>query len=394
MGVSFQFGKLNIFAGNKMKTHMKIYRITVLMALLVAGFSSCKKDDDEEPPSTSYETNRPPESGAYFVGQQANADQTNFYAAWTTDFETYHAFTDQFDNVGSVVVNGNMVMIAEWQDQATALYYIHFASLDNLSDFTTIESIYSPELMAIANGTVVTYSGTFSRTGYCRTGQGETTVTWTSEPADHTISSLKVFDGEVLGKANVAGNSSYVYFTENGTQPNFNTPGYIATSYESIDSETWALNAASWATISSNDWANGIWNVGVLNTITDGNSTSIPGNFMAGNNVMQRVGGEYRVYGYIEEDDGQNITRHACVNISSQQGAANTWTTSLLAEIPEGDAYSIPFSSSTITVLHYQEQTMNEPDYYSSSDGIHFTKWTNPERIANYQLFGSPMMVR
>lgn len=376
--------KFQLSTKNYILLKILIMKQLLFGAIAVLMFSvSCKKENDDESKSPSYNTNPPPSNGPYFVGQSPSQNQTNYFATWTTDFTDYFNFTDEFKNVSKVNVDDNTLIITENQDQSTALYFIRLAPIDDMSSFTKISSIYYPDVITVLNGSVVAYSSAFHRIGICKTSQGETEITWTEISQANEILDLKVINGEILGKAYISGSSAYVHITDDGESTNFNVPGFEATNYEYIDGKTWGLNSNSWGTISSNDWANGTWDTGNFVDFVDGNTTSISGVFQSNGYPIQVVNGEMRIYGFIVEDDGSSITNHACVNISKDAG--QNWTTHLMTTIPEGSAYTIRHYSDNISILFYQEQSMNNPDIYSSSDGINFEKWEDNARISEFE---------
>ena len=379
---------------------MKKLLIGTLVLSNLFIFSSCKKDSDDDDETgggtKEFTINVPPTNSDYYIGNKSNSAYTKSYASWTTDFSTYTQFTDEFSNVASVYVDNDTVIIVGNQDAASAKYFIYFTSINDLKNFKKVESIYSPSLVSVINASVVTYNSTFNQTGYCRTKLGETAVTWNALPSGHTISSMKVVNNEILGKATVNGVDTYLRILDDGLSKNFNAfdvGNFNPSTLDYFDNKTWGLSPESWGSITTNDLANGTWTKGTFSSFIDGNTTDTVGTFRTTNSPIQMLATEWRIYGTIESTyDG---THYPCVNVSTDNGG--TWATSFLVGMNKySNNTSFPeiiLSSTGITIIDTQTSSDNPPGIYSASDGINFSIMT-ASQLADYNLLGNKTYVR
>ena len=350
--------------------------ISYILLLIISCDGADKKSDDDKKEIT---INLAP-SGDYYIGVKDGEFTHESQPFWTTDFVNYTQLTNQFDGgISKLWLNNDTIVFLEFQSPTTAKYNLSFGSMSNLKNLTTITSIYNVSYAAVINGVVVAYSE-FGHVGYCLAGNSE--IAWQSRLPDGTTINgpFRVSRGEMIAAARINGLDGYAKSTNNGVTWSFNTVAYGNGDIELIGTKSWSLSATSWGYIESNDFANGTWTTDTFNENLEGNTTSINGQFKTTSDKMLMFPNDWRIYGYIEKDSNQTLYHYPAVNKSTDDG--KTWVTSLLTGgFPKPDKIQGQvYATSTLTVLEYQENLMPQPEYYSSTDGIAFTKMsTDPD---------------
>jgi hypothetical protein len=371
----------------------RIISSLIFSALLLIFSCESGSENSSSDGKVDIKINKPP-SGDYYIGVSYGEFTRDNQPVFTTDFETYTQITNQFTNgISSLWLDNDTLVVAEFQDSETAKYSIFFASVDDLEHFTTVTSIYRVSYAAVINGGIVAYNE-FNQIGTCLAGQ--TDITWqTKLPTGTGITGpFRVSRGAMIAPASINSSDGYAISTSKGLTWNFNIPNYGNGDIELIDGKSWSVSQESWGYITSNDFANGAWVTDSFNDFLEGNTTTQSGIFKTQSSKMLMFPNDWRIYGYIENDSNQTLYQYSAVNKSTDNGV--TWTTSLLK-----DGFSEPdkvesriFATSSLTILGYQENLMPQPEYYSSTDGVTFTKMSTDADFLNTLLNSTWTYVR
>jgi hypothetical protein len=355
---------------------MKRSQISLLIFSIFLSVVSCESSEGNSSSEKEKEItiNQPP-SGDYFIGVQDGELSNENQPAWTEDFVTYTQITDEFeDGIANLWLDNDTLVILGYQNISTdAKYDIHFASINDLKNFRTVKSIYNIEYAAIINGTLVAYN-VFNQLGYCEAGNSD--ITWLAKLATGTQINgpFRVSRGEIIAAANINGVSGIAKSSDSGLTWNINTVAYGDGDIELIDGKSWSRGSTSWGYISSNDFANGTWTSDSFSESLEGNTTNVTGQFKVGSSKILMHDSDWRIYGYIEKDSANTLYHYAAVNKSTDDGL--TWTTSLLtgsSDNPEKIQGRVR-STSSLTIIEYAVDGTHLTDYYSSTDGVSFTK--------------------
>lgn len=361
----------------------KFYSLLVLSLVFIVACESSGENESSDDKKKEITINQPP-SGDYFIGIQQGESSHESQPVWTTDYITYTQLTDEFeDGVAKLWLDNDTIVLQGFQNiNGDGKYNLYFASINDLKNFITIKSIYQVNYAAVINGVVVAYSE-FGHTGSCQVGSTE--ITWQSKlPTGTEIRApFRVSRGELIAQATINGSDGYALTKDNGLTWSFNLAAYGNGDIELIDGKSWSVDDTSWGYITSNDFANGVWTSDSFNAFLEGNTTNISGQFNVSGAKMVMHTNDWRIYGYIEKDSANMLFHYPAVNKSTNNGL--TWTTSLLTGVTADpdNIQSKVHTTSSLTIVEYSIDGTHIPEFYSSTNGIAFTKMTYSNELAN-----------